>query len=344
MIRVVKALLLILFVIEARYLAIAQPPPDRLVELTRIARSGDLTVLLDEIVSASDSPPAIDSAFRLRALRGQSDYADALKNRAFGIALLELVERRKKVVWEIALNDIPAEVDRLLELADWIGLQVAYGNAVIQRDVRETALAGLGRLAVDLSVPLSVVKNRQSRLSGPLNATEERRRILNREAGREVFPAGVSTDEDLREVWKAGVEEKFRLRAAMDSSERPTLDDPLSNEFFGIGLCPGRTAIECWEYPQHRRLLGEFISVDASSLVALVEFREVIGAFPRNATRTIPGRSQTYVAFDEAWGAKMNGAGRHGIPFAASVVFDAVEQKRFGAAFTAESGQSGGAK
>lgn len=298
--------------------------------LLTILRAEGLSGLMDICSVEGFEPPAIDSNWKLSETVNPAERAAIEIERSLGRAILAELGDSVEVLWALELDQVPANVDRVLRVADWVGRSKAYGNAVVQREAREIALIGLGRLAADSATPISIVRRRQSRLFGGLNTTDHRRQILNREAGDEVFPESIVDDAGLTarwvERWKASGEE---VDSVSPGGSGPLTGTPVGRGFFDPRPCRGVNALSCWERTNHEKLLGDFIDKAAFTLKGLIRFREIVGEIPTSEPRSLSGWPRLYTGFRQAWREKVGVGTERGVPYDAAVVVEQVAQGAF---------------
>ncbi len=233
----------------------------------------------------------------------------------------------------------------LCDLAEWCAATEGYGNALLTQRCLDLAAVGVARLAADEKFPLDKISPLAARLRPPFAGPAVRQRILNAEAGAELF--AVAEQADLERTWAAGAraDAPAALRAHQDffHDERPGRGEPM-----GLAATWGRK----W----HERLVDGLDLRTAMLAVSLVEFRRAVGKFPAPvmaargaepaAARGVPGGLQLVAsvrvvpagqrAFQEAWAGYLQtaAAGRGAaagprVADAAWMAFDAVAQGEF---------------
>jgi len=112
----------------------------------------DLAKFMHGVVAANLRPPTLDSEWRVSRMPESLSKGLAESERRLGFQLAKRIDERVPVLWSKDIPLLATEVDALLDLADWVGRNVAFGNAVLQREAREVALVGLARMAADPGV------------------------------------------------------------------------------------------------------------------------------------------------------------------------------------------------
>lgn len=167
----------------------------------------------------------------------------------------------------------------LCDVAEWCAGAEGYGNALLAQRALDLAAVGVARLAADEKFPLEKVLPLAARLRMPMADVAARQRILNAEAGQELFTRAEQTD--LERVWTTGARGSAAAsRAAFFRDERPSAGEPL-------------TLTATWERKWHERLVDGLELRSVTLAIALVEFRRVTGGFPSESvnTETIPADS-----------------------------------------------------
>jgi hypothetical protein len=160
----------------------------------------------------------------------------------------------------------------LCDVAEWCAGAEGYGNALLAQRALDLAAVGVARLAADEKFPLEKVLPIATRLRMPMADVAARQRILNAEAGQELFTRAEQTD--LERVWTTGASGSAAAsRAAFFRDERPSQGEPL-------------TLAATWERKWHERLVDGLELRSVTLAIALVEFRRVTGGFPSENENT----------------------------------------------------------
>jgi hypothetical protein len=204
---------------------------------------------------------------------------------------------------------------RLLDLSEWCASTEGYGNLLLAQRGLDLACIPLMRLVADLTFPADRYAPLMKRLQPQWMSAEVRRRVLNQEAGAELFPINAKQEEELGLVWGSGVilrlergDPSLRERRKTDPmfanvqvQERPEIvanldffaDDQFSR--FSHTTLKGR-----WDAKFHE---GIVVGLDLrleNQVRALAEFRAVVGSFPTEDNPHSPFRGGKG-AFMEAW-------------------------------------------
>jgi hypothetical protein len=194
-------------------------------------------------------------------------------------------------------DELLRQTASLCDLADWCAMTPGYGNVLLAQRARDLAAVGVARLAADLDFPLEKIFPLALRLRPAGPGAAERQRILNQEAGADIFR--MADQGDLEATWAAGARlltesrppdlrrgggEMPLLRAnlAFFSDEPPGPDEPV-------------TLTAMWTRKWHKQLVDGLESRSAAQAVAIVEFRRVTGRFPLQlmAASSAPDRATT---------------------------------------------------
>ncbi len=165
---------------------------------------GDIKDFLSRAKKRGWQAPYIDSAWRVRHVVPVSERVAANAARHLGKKALVVLDLQREKIWSLRGDALLENTKSLLDFGDWVGQRKGYGNLLVQRRSREIALGGLGRLVVDLDYPLDAVLPERGRFYGSLHPISARIAVLNREAGRILFPKNISSIEEFSEYWLAG--------------------------------------------------------------------------------------------------------------------------------------------
>lgn len=236
--------------------------------------------------------------------------------RTFGSNLLQrLDEYASRLVAVSNLEQCAQQADVLLRTASWLGGIEGYENALLATRAQDVATMPVGRLLVATNYPVDKVTMLVRRFSGSWYATDARARILDAEAGINLFVStatGTITPRGLQEVWTLGqwrrasrqgeLSPDFKL-VGIDQGrgDLKVLDHHL--EFFHpTGAAGNRTTRERWSSKDHEAFVIGLEPANVRMLRALARFRELVGEFPTSVPYTNhPFSSQQEAAFEYAW-------------------------------------------
>jgi hypothetical protein len=183
-------------------------------------------------------------------------------------------------------DDLLRQTANLCDLADWSAMSPGYGNVLITQRARDLAAVGVARLAADLDFPLAKILPLAARLHPLGPGVAERQRLLNLEAGAEIFRT--ADQGDLEATWATGARllaesrqpgprrgggarggdlTVLRAHLAFFQDEPPGPGEPA-------------TLAVMWDRKWHKQVVDGIESRAAAQAVALVEFRRVTGRFP----------------------------------------------------------------
>lgn len=236
--------------------------------------------------------------------------------RTFGSNLLQrLDEYASQVVTVSNLAQCVQHADVLLRVASWLGGADGYENAILAARAQDVATVPASRLLVATNYPTDKVALLVLRLAGSWYAADVRARILDVEAGTNLFTAsatGPLTPRVLEEVWTLGQWRRASQRGEIAPDFKITgidqgrvdlgvLDQHL--EFFQPSESLGnRTTRERWSSKNHEAFVFGLESANVRMLRALARFRELVGEFPTSVPYTNhPFASQQEAAFEYAW-------------------------------------------
>jgi len=238
-----------------------------------------------------------------------------LASRELGRELVDqLAALPQKLNEHLTTEELVETADRLLYLSEWCGTTEGYGNFLLANRSLDLACIPLARLVTDLNVPTDRYAPLLKKLQPEWLRVEKRRRILNHEAGSELFPVSNKQDEDMEVVWGSGVVSRSERKHPGWKDRRK--DDPLFDfveerpailanlDFFAddrSNAASPLTLINRWNNKHHYTLVVMKSSIHLAQEVSdLAEFRSVVGSFPTNA---VPGAIRPGVegAFYAAW-------------------------------------------
>ena len=209
--------------------------------------------------------------------------------RALGRGIVAEIEKEARFLLEApTVQDTESRVTGLLDLAQWCTQSEGYGNVMLGRRCLDLAGVGVAKLLVNPDYPQERCDQLVARLSNPRLDQESGRRILNQEAGAEVFPPGLNAEE-IQRVWGNGrILWRFKMNPSRDLDrtypippETPLIVRNLS--FFADPDWPAsvaRTAKSSWDVKWHERIVNGLKTQNMERVEALARFRKAVGKFP----------------------------------------------------------------
>ncbi|MCG3150629.1 MAG: hypothetical protein PCFJNLEI_04117 [Verrucomicrobiae bacterium] len=233
-------------------------------------------------------------------------------NRELGKQLVDqLSELPAKLNGPLTQEQLQDNTVQLMNLSDWCAATEGYGNLLLARRCLDLACIPLLRMVADLRVPVAQYEPLLKRLSPKWMSVETRRRVLNQEAGVELFHDSDNTNEKLDIVWRLGYEAKRELEDPSRKERRK--GNPLGNrldnspeiyanvKFFIDDRAGGvLTTTNSWEHKFHEIFIVGLDVPLADEVRALAEFRAVVGKFPTEDNPKSFYRGGEG-AFEEAW-------------------------------------------
>jgi hypothetical protein len=318
--------------------ATAQPtmPPAALVT----AANHETTAFAAAARAAGWRTPVMPSAWHVEQVAAPESRPALRAARGVGAALARGLSAAAPQGQALPANDaLLRHTAALCDVAEWCAAAEGYGNALLAQRALDLAAVGVARLAAEETFSLDKILPLAARLRRPGADVATRQRILNAEAGAVFFT--VADQADLERTWAAGAR-GGGAHADFFRDERPGRGEPA-------------TLAATWERKWHQRLVDGLEPRSAALALALVEFRQVTGGFPRLAVPAagaagdgaagdfqlvLPTRAEPAGrrAFQAAWARAQPGASRAmrdpgaanlRVPNAAWAAFDAVRQGEF---------------
>lgn len=308
--------------------ALAAPPTIVDVQAMRanVEQQG-LAAFMAETTSNSWQAPVMPSAWYLDhgSPADQRPYYEAARD--LGSALLTAIDAWAPLMRTDGPDDVLTKATVLVDVAYWVNTAEGYANVDLGGRARDVAITGLARRVADLNVPLGPTKAQVARCNAPFDAPIIFARILNFEAGAALFPTTPDvTDVVLGQIW-GGRRAQMRLREILaiptpastpgtawisSQEERRLLEflvtpgqpDPTDTFFLDDEEpTPGpNTTRKFWNKKYHQGVLGSQLPQNVFGAETLIQFREVIGAFPLQPVQrkeTIASSGEE--AFADAW-------------------------------------------
>ena len=185
--------------------------------------------------------------------------------------------------------------DALMRLSDWAAATPGYGNLFLAARCDDLATLAIGRLLINLDIPLERILPLVAALDMPYKTPSFRREVLNNEAGAELFPSLADEQEMMLlfpEIWNTG-EAGRMLYNAVELASMPQHADMFRQvkrrlptlrahaAFFHDENPPEpRTTAAIWEYKCHWDIVAGIRDQNIRSIQALAAFRQVVGSFP----------------------------------------------------------------
>ena len=332
--------------------------------LTTIARKGP-SALLEYVRATRESAPLIYSQWYVDGLAVKNPKKAEVEQarREFGRAVLQSLEDMAPTLRSPTDAQTRQEAaSTLLDLADWVGEQPGYGNALLFSRLQDLATVPLAYLVADLSYPEANLVAMSVRLIDFPEEVKRNARVLNMESPEPVFDVpptakssvGVwkvmektavadSVVNPLERAWYQKVSEIRKWQKGDDKQhglpagkrDRDAVPESLAffvDDEYGAKAPKPFTMLNQWDKKYHRRLFLGLGGHNISEVKAFLLFRQKVGSFPTNPPSWWkPGDgifpTPTSAAFDEAWVAFRREYGGKDSP--ASRVYDAIQSNSF---------------
>ncbi len=238
-----------------------------------------------------------------------------LLNRSFGYLVAEkLQELAEKIPNQDSSLERYERAKLCVDLADWIGTEQVYGNALLAMRANDIGIVELLYATADTNFPLKKVSNLMKRINMEWTALEICTQLLNQDSGMKLYqPKGSTSSEkilDLSRIWDAGswsieYDNKMKKRFSAKIPERYKTKEIQQNpELFcsTIKLYP-YGLVHNWDIPTYDIIAHGFDTRQMKALRSLVTFREEIGGFPTNFPPAwkMGSMSDEMAAFRYAW-------------------------------------------
>ena len=277
----------------------AKEPPemDRIHGLDAALQKGGLSQLLTVARQHQWQAPRMPSKWSVEHRPGTDEQAKVdLAGREFGRKLAVQVDAVAP-----ALQDLPPgdELNRqallLCDLSDWCASTHGYGNLFLAQRCLDLAAVGLARLTASLDVPLSECEKLAARMSPAWMSVDARARMLNDEAGTNLFAVG-GTPAEMEKTWGSG---GFLMREKRSGRSRPRGQEPgrgfietptlkANLDFFERDEPSAEplTLVHSWDSKRYERIVNGLELQSVNKALALLKFRSVIGQFPEKISYT----------------------------------------------------------
>ena len=229
-----------------------------------------------------------------------------LNARTFGSSMLQRLDAcASRLVVVSNLEQCAQQTDVLLRIASWLGGAESYGSALLATRAQDVATMPAGRLLVATNFPTEKVTLLISRFVGSWYGADVRARILDAEAGTNLFVSSTArliTQRTLQEVWTLGQWRRALLRGELSrdfqlagiNQDQCQIQQPES--------AGNRTTRERWLFNNHEAFVIGLEPANVRMLRSLARFRELVGEFPTSVPYSNhPFTSQQEAAFEYAW-------------------------------------------
>lgn len=286
--------LISLLALLAPQLAPSQTPPNRqgIENLRSVLRDGGSIALLGAAKAGRVPAPRIPSQWHVVNRVRLGDARDAaITAREFGLELATHLQRVAAEVQSVPTDAaLAATGHHLCDLMEWCAGTKGYGNLLLAQRSLDIAAVALARLTATLEYPFDECRRLAARMEEvPWMGGEARRRTLNDDAGTELFPIGTP----LERTWGSG---GFLMRERRANRQRPEGVAPgrgffeteaiLANlDFFERDPEPTAvTLLSTWNVRRYERIVNGLELQNVEKALALLRFRDVIGAFPEKVS------------------------------------------------------------
>jgi hypothetical protein len=265
---------------------------DRINNLEAALELKGISGMLSAARTNSWKAPLIYSQWHSEHVSKNEQIELAAAARRYGMKLAKELELHATKVQRLVANDeLFEETEDLMSLSEWSGNTEGYGNLFLAQRSLDLAAIGVAKLTADLSFSFERIEEMRTRLDPSWLAPSVHLRVLNSDAGAEIFLN--ANRDDMERIYGAGhrlLEEKRNpaLFAKREKSGgRWNLDDRRvvqeNLEFFeDTGLADRRpdTLLFTWNMKKHLAIISGLDLETVRKAKALVEFRKAVGEFP----------------------------------------------------------------
>ena len=206
----------------------------------------------------------------------------------------------------------------LCDAGDWCTKTVGYGNIFLAQRCIDLAAVGLARLTASLEFPLTDCEKLAAKMRPEWQGMAYRLRVLNGEAEANLFINANVTDEQLDWQWAIGWTlrvEKEKKKTLVGFIKQP--DPGIVNvhvvtnnlDFFVENESPllPFTLLRSWDCRRHRIIAMGLGLQTVDKALGLLDFRKVIGFFPKEFVRSEEEWRKLREEIKEAakWGARI---------------------------------------
>jgi len=278
---------------------------ERIAEMQESLAKGGMAGLLAKAHGEGWPAPHMPSRWHVENVATAEQRPVDTAARALGATLLAQLEQIAPRMQQLPAGDeLFALTTHLLDLTDWCWKTEGYGNLLLAQRTIDLATVGIARLAYDLTFPIKKCVPLAARLEQPWLSVAKRVRILNKEAGAELFPPDLNDQETLTRMWGTGWflhEEKRKpdLRKTLQLPEgrlpqmRETSHMRNRLEFFEEIESAFRpkpaTLLAMWDVKSHdsiARDAGVYNHWNIPRAKALVAYRQLFGTYPEQIVWT----------------------------------------------------------
>jgi hypothetical protein len=112
-----------------------------------------------------------------------------------GKALVERLAEDARTIHNDATSQSVYEIGvQLSALAEWCGGTEGYGNMLLAQRINDLQAVAIAKLTADLDFPLEKCQELLAKIKEPWKKVDYRSRIMNREAGTEIFSMGLDEE------------------------------------------------------------------------------------------------------------------------------------------------------
>ena len=279
--------------------------------MTKAVTNSSLQEFAQQIGSNRWNTPVIYSRWHVEKVATNDPSPVKLLALEFGRALAVRQDQWCQEILASDRTEVAANMAGVfLNLAEWLEKSPGYGNLILSSSCRGSAQIGIGRMIVDTNWPLEAATVSLKRSTGFLASPSVRMRVLNDEAGAEIFAPIASNEAEnqitLEKTWQTGALTIIKNTSpkagalfedvASSKSVPPewrsffkTMPSPTSvmssniaffKDLDGAAFPKPMTTLASIEIKWHRRFTDE--NPVERRLGALADFRGAIGFFPTN--------------------------------------------------------------
>jgi hypothetical protein len=254
--------------------------------------------LLDKAKEQSWNAPQIPSQWHVEHVSKPEQKPVDIAARELGKQLAGKLAELAPKMQQLPSGDLLSEQTKsLLDLSDWCAATDGYGNVFLAQRSLDLAAVGVARLAANLDFPAKKIDDLLGRMNPAWMSAESNRRVLNQDAGAEIF---TTTDrEKMERIYGWGsylLAEQRNPNLAASGASNPAgwrlTDSPIvrANIPFFEDTDPSarnpETLLFTWDMKRHLAIINGLELQSIQKAKAMAEFRHAIGKFPEKPVFT----------------------------------------------------------
>jgi hypothetical protein len=310
----------IFFVLSA-YLAVAADTDEsgRIARMSETLQKGGIEKFMEAVREARWPAPRMPSKW----------FVDGLKE---DDAEKRLLQAARDLGSQLAVQlDVCAQEQQMLppggglfhrtqlicDVGDWCAGTAGYGNVFLARRCLDLGAVGLARLTASLDFPITDCEKLVARMAPEWMGMAYRLRVLNGEAGTNLFVNAGLTNEELDWQWAIGWTMRKNAERGLPNGKKDSPNPAFVNVaaftnnigFFTSYELPPKpiTLSRSWGSRQHRLIAMGLELQSVNKALAFWEYRSIVGFFPEKFIRSEEERLQLERDIKEAakWGTKI---------------------------------------